>query len=459
MTISNERAISRLETALGGIVASSEPSDCAEYAVDGIAPATVVRPRSADEVAEAVRFAGSEKLVLISCGARTKLGIGMPPARYDIALDMCELRRVAHYDPGDLTLSVDAGMTLFAIENLLAEKNQFLPLAVPFSGRATIGGTIASGIDSTLRQGYGTSRDFLIGAEFVNGTGALTKSGGRVVKNVTGYDLHKLLIGSLGTLAVITRLNFRTFPRPMLRRGFLAAFDDEQGALSLHHRITSSPLTPTLLEILSPDASRILLAPGSKLGALQVGSGSWHVCVGYEGSSELCERYGRELSRIAQEASAHDHLLIGEQQFAVLAEQLREAIPLLMQTSSLPIVFRFRGLLAEIAALIRALRSFVASSWIPSAMLLGSHGVLHLALLPAAPEESVLKQAAYFWKSVESLRGKLDFHASIQFCPAEWKRELNVWGTAQPDLPLMRRVKSAFDPQNIFAPGRFVGGI
>jgi len=245
----------------------------------------------------------------------------------------------------------------------------------------------------------------------------------------------------------------------MLRRGFLAAFDDEQGALSLHHRITSSPLTPTLLEILSPDASRILLAPDSKPGALQVGSGSWHVCVGYEGSSELCGRYGRELSRIAQEASAHDHLLIGELQFALLAEQLREAIPLLMQTSPLPVVFRFRGLLAELAALIRALRSFVASSWIPSAMLLGSHGVLHLALLPAAPEESVLKQAAYFWKSVESLRGKLDFHASIQFCPAEWKRELNVWGTAQPDLPLMRRVKSAFDPQNILAPGRFVGGI
>src|SRR5690348_12405349 len=139
MTISNERAISRLETALGGIVASSEPSDCAEYAVDGIAPATVVRPRSADEVAEAVRFAGSEKLALISCGARTKLGIGMPPARYDIALDMCEFGSVAHYDPGDLTLSVGAGMTLIAIENLLAEKNQFLPLAVPFSGRATIG--------------------------------------------------------------------------------------------------------------------------------------------------------------------------------------------------------------------------------------------------------------------------------------------------------------------------------
>ena len=218
MTISNERALSRLEAALGRTIAFSEPSDCAKYAVDGFAPATVVRPRSVDEAAEAVRFAGSEKLAMIACGARTKPGIGMPPAHYDIALDICELRSVAHYDPGDLTLSVDAGMTLSAIEHLLAEKNQFLPLAVPFSARATIGGTIASGIDSTLRQGYGTARDFLIGAEFVNGTGALTKSGGRVVKNVTGYDLHKLLIGSLGTLAVITRLNFRTFPRPTLRR-------------------------------------------------------------------------------------------------------------------------------------------------------------------------------------------------------------------------------------------------
>lgn len=459
MTVSSERAASRIEGALGAAILSSQPTECAKYAIDGVAPATVVRPRSAEETAEVVRLAGAEKLALIPCGARTKFGMGMRPARYDIALDMSGLNGVAHYDPGDLTLSVDAGTALSAIDRLLADKNQFLPLAVPFFDSATIGGTIASGIDSLLRQGYGTARDFLIGAEFVNGTGSLTKSGGRVVKNVTGYDLHKLLIGSLGTLAAVTRLNFRTFPRPVLRRGFLASFDNEHEALSMRERIGSSALSPSLMEILSPEASRILFSAGSKIANLLVGAGSWHVCVGFEGNAEICDRYARGISRMAQESSAHDGLLLAEAQFHALGEQLREAIPQLLQASPLAVLFRFGGLPAETPALLRALRSFAGSSWIPSAMLLHSHGVLHVALLPAGPEESLLKQVAYFWKSVESLHAKLDFHASIPFCPPEWKRELNVWGSAPPDLAMMERVKRAFDPHNLFAPGRFIGGI
>ena len=114
---------------------------------------------------------------------------------------------------------------------MLAAQNQFLPLAVPCFGSSTIGGTVASGMDSTLRLQYGTARDLLIGAEFVDGTGRFCRSGGRVVKNVTGYDLHKLLIGSLGTLAAITRLNFRTYPLPELRGGFLAGFSSADAAL------------------------------------------------------------------------------------------------------------------------------------------------------------------------------------------------------------------------------------
>src|SRR5439155_5999767 len=126
----------------------------------------------------------------------------------------------------------------------LYKQKQFLPLPVPFYFESTIGGIIASGVDSALRHSYGTARDFLIGAEFIDGTGHLCKSGGRVVKNVTGYDLHKLLIGSLGTLAVITRLNFRTFPAPVSSRGFVASFASAENALALRRSIVESPLNP-----------------------------------------------------------------------------------------------------------------------------------------------------------------------------------------------------------------------
>src|SRR5438067_6677768 len=235
----------RLESAIGSSHVAADPTVCSQYAVDEIVPSVVAKPSFAEQVAEIVRFAALERLTLIACGHRTKLQIGMPPSRYDIALDMTGLNQIAHYDPGDLTVSADAGANFNDLAAPLYKQKQFLPLSVPFYFESTIGGIIASGVDSSLRHSYGTARDFLIGAEFVTGSGALTKSGGRVVKNVTGYDLHKLLIGSLGTLAVITRLNFRTFPAPLAgSRGFVASFPNAEGALVLHRTIAQSPLTP-----------------------------------------------------------------------------------------------------------------------------------------------------------------------------------------------------------------------
>jgi len=203
MTTSSTNLAPALEALLGASRILSDPAARAVYTVDGITPPIVAKPATAEEVAEIVRFAALERLSLIPCGARTKLRIGMPPSRYDVALDMTALNQIVHYDPGDLTLGAGAGMPIAKLNATLFEHHQFLPLLVPWYSRSTIGGTLASGIDSPLCQFYGTARDFLIGAEFVSGSGAITRSGGRVVKNVTGYDLHKLLIGSLGTLAVI----------------------------------------------------------------------------------------------------------------------------------------------------------------------------------------------------------------------------------------------------------------
>ena len=168
----------KLQSLLGATNVIAPEDSPTSFAVDGVSPAAIIQPASAEEVAEVVRFAAAEKLAFVSCGSRSKLELGMPPARYDIALDMTGLCRIAHYDAGDLTLSVDAGMPLRQLEQALAEKQQFLPLAVPCFETSTVGGAVASGIDSVLRQQYGTARDFLIGAEFVDGTGASAKAAG-----------------------------------------------------------------------------------------------------------------------------------------------------------------------------------------------------------------------------------------------------------------------------------------
>ena len=243
---------------LGSQHVIADVTQLSSYEIDGIRPCAAVRPGTAEEVAELVRLCIAAKIAAIPCGARTKLRIGVPPARYDLAIDLSRMNRVLAYEPDDLTLGVEAGIPLIELQRALGERNQFLPMAAPFFNRATMGGTVATNMDSPLRQSFGTARDYVLGMEFVSGAGVKMKSGARVVKSVTGYDLHKLMIGGLGTLGIITRINFKTFPRPRMSRTLLAAFPDASGALDLRNQIAKSALTISSLEIFNPLMWKIL---------------------------------------------------------------------------------------------------------------------------------------------------------------------------------------------------------
>ena len=453
--------LAKLEGTVGSANVRTEPKELSRSAIDGVTPKFEVRPETAEKAAEVVRTAVDEKFGVVVCGARTALAIGTPPSSYDVALDMTRVTGISSYDPGDLTISVNAGMPLAELAQELAAKKQFLPLEVPFFERATVGGAIAAGLDSPLRQFYGAPRDFLIGAEFVDGTGAQAKSGGRVVKNVTGYDFHKLLHGSLGTLGVITRLNFRTYPIAPARRGFLASFTDEVGALKFSKQILASALTPIVLEMVSPESAGLLFsqyAPFASLCAAQE-MHEWTVAVGFEGSGEVCERYAKELARMAKEAGAQNAVAMHDDQFAALLEILREAPVTMRDAAAEAVVMRFTVLPSQLADLLRAVRSFAGSSWMKAPVLVRSESAIYMALLPRVGDETALKQLEYFWKSVGSLRGKLEFKATIVFCPAKWKTTLDVWEHANVEMDMERRVKKAFDPNGVFARGRFVGGI
>ena len=254
-----------------------------------------------------MRFAVAEKLALLPLGSRSKCEMGMSPSHYDIAVDMTGMHEVAHYDAGDLTLSVDAGIPLRELEGHLRQKGQFLPLAVPCFESTTAGGAIASGIDSVLRQQYGSARDFLIGAEFVDGTGQVCKSGGRVVKNVTGYDLHKLLIGSLGTLGVITRLNFRTFPLPAVSGGHVATFSRSEQALGYWRAVETAGLPLANLEMFSPGVGAMIRAILHKTGAAvpaELEQEEWCVYSSCEGNEAVVRRVCGDLEKIALETGA-----------------------------------------------------------------------------------------------------------------------------------------------------------
>jgi glycolate oxidase FAD binding subunit len=465
VTIASKTATSRLPDVVGSEHVSTNATDLSAYAIDGKLPSAIVRPGSTEEVIEIVKYVAAEKLALIASGARTKVGIGLPPERYDIALDMTRLNRIIAYDPGDLTLSVEAGVSLRKVAEALAEHRQFLPLAVPFFDRATVGGTIASGVDTPLRQFYGTARDYVLGMEFVLGEGVRSKSGGNVVKNVTGYDLHKLMIGSLGTLGVITRVNFKTFPMPVASRGFVARFENLDHAIEMRNRVVQSPLTPMTFDLLSPRAAELFLSPGAEklakgpMPADVVSRDHWTLTIGYSGKEGVLSRYQAELRRMAAESSAANVIMLEDRVRAVAFAFKREFIPIALESSAATTIVKVSVLSARLKdALSTAIKAADANQ-LPWAVLARSLGVIYFALLPAEHSQTSHRQVAAATNQILDASASLGANVTIPWCPSEWKSALKIWGHERRDLAQMQKVKKVFDPLGIFSPGRFIGGI
>src|ERR1051326_561047 len=218
-----------------------------QYAVDGKEPQAVVLPKTGDSVGRLVDWLGVHGYSVIAWGGGTTMTIGNPPGKYDVALDLRRMNRLVEYTPEDMTVTVEAGMTLGEFQHVLAQHAQFLPVEAP--ERATIGGLIASNRYGPSRLAWGMIRDWLIGIRFVRGDGKVIHGGGKVVKNVAGYDLCKLLIGSYGTLGIITEATFKVAPLPLARHTCATTLAQMLG-------IHASPLRPQFVEMLNTSACR-----------------------------------------------------------------------------------------------------------------------------------------------------------------------------------------------------------
>jgi glycolate oxidase FAD binding subunit len=460
MTVTANLA-ARLAEAIGAQRVVAAPEELAAYAVDGLVPGAIVRPASAEDVAEVVRFAVAEKLAVLPFGSRSKCEMGMPAGRYDIAVDMTGLQEIAHFDAGDMTLSVDAGMPLRELEIYLKEKQQFLPLAAPCFESTTAGGAIASGIDSALRQQYGPVRDFLIGAEFVDGTGQICKSGGRVVKNVTGYDLHKLLIGSMGTLGVITRLNFRTFPLPAASGGHVANFSGSQGALSYRTVVEKAGLPLADLEVLSPKVGEMIRAILGKAGEKAPATlerDEWCVYATFEGNEAVVRRISGDLERIARETGALRSKILDAAEDESLGGMLREAFEWLRWGSPANVIYRLA--LPELTGqILNDVFQLAESVSLDAALLVRAAGVLYFTVFEESEDEAAIAALAKIAAGVTSLARARKGHATLLHAPLAIKAKAARMASGGIDLALQQRVKQAFDPTGVFAPGRMVGGL
>jgi len=285
-----------------------------------------------------------------------------------------------------------------------------------------------------------------------------------VVKNVAGYDLHKLMIGALGTLGILTTINFRTFPLPAAPRIFLAACGNAEGALELRRRLALSPLRPLTVEILSPRAAEMLagnVAARIEPGALPPALGSktqWVFIASFAGSEEVIARCDRELRRIAEQPATESAALLTADETSCLLGRVREFVPIALESSAATTVVKLSVLPARMNAILNAAAKAADANPLPWAALARGVGVIYVALLPNARDDDARGRVARATEQMLAECALLGGNAAIPWCPEEWKGALHVWGLPRFDFAQMQKVKNAFDPPGILAPGRFAGG-
>jgi glycolate oxidase FAD binding subunit len=409
------------------------------YAVDGLCPSVVVRARDAAGVSAALATAARHGLAVIPWGGGTAIELGNIPTRYDVALDLRGLGRVLEYRPRDLTVTVQAGITLAALQRLLDADGQMVALDPPLPERATVGGTVAADCTGPRRHRYGTARDLVIGVQAALADGTPVKSGGRVVKNVAGYDLNKLFVGSHGTLAVITAVTFRLWPAPRERCAVAAAFDTVEKAHAAAMRVRNSTLAPLSLDLLNAEAARLLPA-----GAAHGAASHWVLFAELGGSTAELRRTRAELERIAGAAgsSATDVLEGDEAERARV--RLRDAAALDPVPS---LVVALDVLPSQVADVCRAL----AQTGAPRPRIIARMGSGQVRCLW---HDGALNEVEQLPGRLRALAGPPGGTVVVERASVALKRTLDVWGIAGPDVTIMRRIKQQFDPAGILSPGR-----
>src|SRR6185437_88204 len=222
-------------------------------AVLGVRPLVVAGPTSAEALAALLAFADGEGLAVLPRGGGTQMSVGFPPNRSDILLSLAALNHIIEHAPHDQTVTVEAGLPLAALQEHLAQTGQWLALDPPLRPGATVGGLIATAVAGPRRLRYGGVRDQILGVQVALADGTIARGGGKVVKNVAGYDLPKLFTGSLGTLGVVLSASFRLYPLPAASRTLLCVAPEPAPLFDAVHIITASTLTPTAIDVLGPE--------------------------------------------------------------------------------------------------------------------------------------------------------------------------------------------------------------
>ena len=424
MLIAVDQLMQRLQSALGSDAVSAATDELAAHRIDGVTPHLVTTPASAEQVGLLMSACSEARATVIPWGGGTAMALGNSPRRADVVIKLEKLDRVIEHDSANLTVTAQCGMTLNALQATLATQKQFVPVDAPFPARATLGGIVAANLNGPRRGFYGSVRDLVIGMKVVLASGESIKAGGKVVKNVAGYDMCKLFVGSLGTLGIITEMTFRVAPAAESAATFVG-----QGTLAQAQRcitdLSLSRLLPAAVFLLEKKTQR-----------------DWRVAAWCEGFTETVERHVREFQAMAARIGMTQEVARDEHHVA-LWENVRD-LPL----SPDRVVYRVTLPRAAIFEYLERVPGRNSSEIICDT----SMGTIWLEF---PPDKTALAQLS----EVESMAREWRGHAVVFAAPAALKTAINTWGPSPPSLSLMRDIKRQFDPHELLNPGRFLGGI
>ena len=396
--------------------------------IDGIAASQVVAPGDPQEVAEALAAIAALGQAVAPVGGGTALNMGNPPVRVDCILSTEHLAGIIDYEPTDLVLSVGAGARFGDVQAVLAEHGQRLPLDPPGAADATIGGLIATGRSGPLRYSAGTLRDLLIGISVAHPSGTVSKAGGMVVKNVSGYDMPRLYLGSLGTLGVVVSANFKVLPRPRAEATVIIVYDGPENAFSAANGLRHGREPIAALEV-------------AYLG------GAWHLAARIEGRDQTVDAVAGRIQAIA---SGDATRVEGPESAGWWASYVAQQH---MAPHDNAVLVRCGVRPKETAVLATRMPATLNEIGVGTPYLAASPGLgAVVGRLDFGREGSSSSLA-----DVQGVLLGLADTATILTAPPAWKHGIDVWGRLPEGFDVMRSLREQFDPQRTINPGRFAG--
>jgi FAD/FMN-containing dehydrogenase len=451
---SPDKLISKLQGIVGGAHVIHDSDKLKGSAVDGMVPKAIVSPGMIGEVSEIVSYAHHERLAIIPRGNGTKMGIGGIPKKVDLVLSTGRLNRITDRDCDNLTLSVESGVTLSEVQGDLGGRGYFLPLDPPFTDKATLGGIVATNSSGPKRLLYGTARDLITGIKAVFPNGDIVVSGGKTVKNVSGYDMVKLLVGSYGTLGIICEITFTILPIPEREGTLLIPFPGLDEAYGFVHEIINSQLLPASVDLLNAPAADKMkhLMPSQK--------GNYLVAIGLEGVAETVERQVSEMGERGRKHGALNVVPLNVERHRAFWSGARDFAQGLTKDYPNLISLRSNVLISKSGEMLRSYEEIARGLGLNCAFICRSgSGILHSYVLAEEDLDSTIDSLVELITRFTSEASQHEGNLGVESSPLPIKERVNVWGQPRSDYRIMRRIKEQIDPAGTLNPGRFIGGM